>query len=832
MPNKLTNDAEAPKQANLNITRLRLTQFPTFFTHYVDRTTSRWSTQNQTTKEGELYGHLRDITEPDMGIQHGADFSADKTWLALSNSIREVQNHNASNLSFEENYRYAYNMVLYKKEDMLYNGVAQLVAQHLDTLANEKIIPRFPAGSIGDPMQKAQQGELLLKGPLQDRIYPEKANVPTTWGKGLELFLRHIIKTPIKEHLVAAILEMIYCEREGYAINRSAVKGCVDVFLGLETDHGTVYKRDLEQQFLQDCEKYYKKEAAKLLSTCECPEYLRRVEERYESEDSRIHHYLSVQTNNALKQILESTLLIPNLFTVISMPNSGLDMMIDMNKLDDLARLYRLYQPVSGGLSVLKKALRESITRRGKELNEASLGSAGNDGDEDGEEDGARRKEKGKAKARPVPGATPAIKWVQDVLDLKDKFDSVWKDAFKSDRDIEAALNEAFESFINSHPKAPEYTSLFIDDHLKRGIKGLTDAEVDSILDKTITVFRYISDKDVFERYYKNHLAKRLLLKRSVSDDAERGMLSKLKIESGMQFTSKLEGMFNDIKTSADAMVEYQNYIAKPQRTAPAVDISVTVMTSTFWPYSAPAVAPVMPEILTESCKSYEGFYYSRHSGRRLTWLPSMGNADVRVAFRARSHDLNVSTHALMILLLFENLGDDDFLTYTVSVLPPTCLPCLIRFLQEIKDATLIEEAELKRNLQSLACAKYKVLKKHPHGRDINNDDSFSFNVDFSEKMQKIKISTVSSRPENNQERQETQGKIDEERKHQMDACIVRIMKDRKHMKHNDLVIEVTKQLASRFAPDPLAIKKRVEALIEREYLERCEDRKSYNYLA
>ncbi|KAJ3518485.1 hypothetical protein NMY22_g13651 [Coprinellus aureogranulatus] len=819
MPNKLTNDAEAPKQANLNIARLRLTQSLFPFAHYVDRTTSRWSTQNHPQKPPK---------------KHGADFSADKTWLALSNSIREVQNHNASNLSFEENYRYAYNMVLYKKEDMLYNGVAQLVAQHLDTLANEKIIPRFPAGSIGDAMQKAQQGELLLKGLKEvwddhesimtklgqllkylDRIYPEKANVPTTWGKGLELFLRHIIKTPIKEHLVAAILEMIYCEREGHAINRSAVKGCVDVFLGLETDHGTVYKRDLEQQFLQDSEKYYKKEAAKLLSTCECPEYLRRVEERYESEDSRIHHYLSVQTNNALKQILESTLLIPNLSTVISMPNSGLDMMIDMNKLDDLARLYRLYQPVSGGLSVLKKALRESITRRGKELNDASLGSAGNDGDEDGEEDGAKRKDKGKAKARPVPGATPAIKWVQDVLDLKDKFDSVWKDAFKSDRDIEAALNEAFESFINSHPKAPEYTSLFIDDHLKRGIKGLTDAEVDTILDKTITVFRYISDKDVFERYYKNHLAKRLLLKRSVSDDAERGMLSKLKIESGMQFTSKLEGMFNDIKTSADAMVEYQNYIAKPQRTTPAVDISVTVMTSTFWPYSAPAVAPVMPEILTESCKSYEGFYYSRHSGRRLTWLPSMGNADVRVAFRARSHDLNVSTHALMILLLFENLGDDDFLTYT-----------------EIKDATLIEESELKRNLQSLACAKYKVLKKHPHGRDINNDDSFSFNVDFSEKMQKIKISTVSSRPENNQERQETQGKVDEERKHQMDACIVRIMKDRKHMKHNDLVIEVTKQLASRFAPDPLAIKKRVEALIEREYLERCEDRKSYNYLA
>jgi cullin 3 len=53
---------------------------------------------------------------------------------------------------------------------------------------------------------------------------------------------------------------------------------------------------------------------------------------------------------------------------------------------------------------------------------------------------------------------------------------------------------------------------------------------VDDVLDKTITLFRFLQDKDVFERYYKQHLAKRLLFNRSVSDDAERGMLSKLKV--------------------------------------------------------------------------------------------------------------------------------------------------------------------------------------------------------------------------------------------------------------------------------------------------------------
>ena len=83
------------------------------------------------------------------------------------------------------------------------------------------------------------------------------------------------------------------------------------------------------------------------------------------------------------------------------------------------------------------------------------------------------------------------------------------------------------------------------------------------MLDKTIVIFRYLTEKDVFERYYKGHLAKRLLLGRSVSDDAERGMLAKLKVESGFQFTQKLEGMFHDMKISADTMTAYRSHLAK-----------------------------------------------------------------------------------------------------------------------------------------------------------------------------------------------------------------------------------------------------------------------------
>ena len=43
-------------------------------------------------------------------------------------------------------------------------------------------------------------------------------------------------------------------------------------------------------------------------------------------------------------------------------------------------------------------------------------------------------------------------------------------------------------------------------------------------------MFRYIQEKDVFEKYYKQHLARRLLLGKSLSDEAEKSMIQKLKV--------------------------------------------------------------------------------------------------------------------------------------------------------------------------------------------------------------------------------------------------------------------------------------------------------------
>jgi hypothetical protein len=218
-----------------------------------------------------------------------------------------------------------------------------------------------------------------------------------------------------------------------------------------------------------------------------------KVEHRLQSEDERSHHYLSSHTAVPIRRILENHLLTAHLQAINDMPNSGLDVMIDTDNFEDLARLFRLFMTVPDGLPCLKKCLRQSIIQRGGEINRAATDPGGADIiDVDGM-DGVQGKGKGKLRLPTAAAQTlsMALKWVQDVLDLKDKFDQAWKKSFQSNRDLETAVNsvsplvqyhelsrdiapaQAFESFINLNMKSPEFISLFIDENLKKGLKGV-----------------------------------------------------------------------------------------------------------------------------------------------------------------------------------------------------------------------------------------------------------------------------------------------------------------------------------------------------------------------
>lgn len=74
---------------------------------------------------------------------------------------------------------------------------------------------------------------------------------------------------------------------------------------------------------------------------------------------------------------------------------------------------------------------------------------------------------------------------------------------------------------------------------------------------------------------------------------------------------------------------------------------------------------------------------------------------------------------------------------------------------------------------------------------------------------------------------------VQEARKYAIDSALVRIMKARKSLSHNELIAEAIHQLTNRFNASPYMLKMRIESLIERDYLRRDRDSPNvYIYMA
>lgn len=711
---------------------------------------------------------------------------ANRTWQTLHEAIREIHRQNASGLSFEELYRNAYNMVLHKFGDKLYNGLSDTITRHLQAVAgqvadsnDERFLPE-----LKDKWDKHKLSSIMIRDILMymDRTYVASQKKTPVYERGLQIFRDEVCRNArIKDRLLHMLLDLVQRERTGEMIERGLLKTITSMLVELGRD---VYTRDFESPFLSASATFYQAESQEYIAQNSAADYIKKAEQRLQEEADRVAHYLDAATEAKIREVAERELIGRHMRTIAEMEHSGVVAMIEDNKLDDLKRAYELFKRVTqptSGLTVIREIMAAHVRARGTELVS----------DEERNRD--------------------PVAYVTGLLALRDKYEAVIKDAFSDDKQFKNALNKAFEHFVNINSHSPEFISLFVDEQLRKGMKTTSEEEVEGTLDKVVMLFRYLHEKDVFEKYYKQHLAKRLLGQRSVSDDAERQMITKLKTECGYQYTSKLEGMFTDMKISADTQEDFRKTNGESSK-VDGIELSVHVLTTGFWPTQLGTKCILPPQIL-RCCETFKEHYLMRHNGRRLQWQANMGSADLKATFGSRRYEINVSTYLMCILLQF---NDCDRKSYA-----------------DIAQATEIPSPELKRALQSLACAKFKILNKEPKGRDVDDGDVFEYNGDFSAKHLRFKVGTVTASKENDAEKQETRAKVDEDRKPQIDAALVRVMKSRKEMEHNSLIAEVTSQLQSRFMPHPNVIKKRIESLIEREFLERDKDNwRRYKYLA
>lgn len=622
-----------------------------------------------------------------------------------------------------------------------------------------------------------------------DRYYVKHHSLPTLDVAGLKHF-KTLVYNEVKKDVVNAMIALIDAERDEALIDRGLVKNCVELLEAMGMGSLDAYVTDFEDQLLGSTKEYYARKSQEWVETDDTPTYLAKAEVALDAEKARVSHYLNSASEPKLLRVCEHEVLELRETVLLEKEGSGCRALLANDKASDLSRMYRLFSRVPNGLPPMAALVRAHIEAMGNDVINRR----------------EQRLEAGEKDANQDPA------FVKELLSLHDKYIGVVSEQFGGNALFQKALKEAFVEFANrdvgKYTNA-ELMSSFCDRILKSGGEKLSDEDVEAYLEKTVQLFSYLTDKDLFAEIYRNQLAKRLLNQRSASDDAERLMIGKLKLRCGSQFTGKMEGMLNDLAIGVDHQSDFDAFCKDTSADTGKLDFAVQVLTTGYWPTFAAIDAHLPPEIVA-CTRVFKDYYDKKNSKRRLTWMFSLGNATVKGTFGKKAYDFQVSTLQAIALLAFN---------------PDGGAPARLSY-EAVRERINLPDEHLKRVLHSLACGKYKVLAKTPAGSTIKASDAFEVNAKFQCPMRKIRVPMANLDESHNPKR------VEEDRTVAIEAAIVRIMKARKTLSHQQLLAEVLSQLAF-FRPNPKVIKRRIEALIDREYLERDPDvANSYRYLA
>ncbi|KAL6751505.1 Cullin [Haematococcus lacustris] len=632
-----------------------------------------------------------------------------------------------------------------------------------------------------------------------DRYYVLRHTLPALKDVGLQCF-RDLVYSEMKKKAREAVLRLVDKEREGELVDRALIKNILGIFIEVGMGSMDCYERDFEESLLAETGAYYQRKAALWIEQDSCPEYMVKAEEHLRLEEERVDNYLHSSSKPRLLKEVELEVLSVHQTALLQKEFSGCAVLLRDDKTEDLARMYRLYNRIRGGLDPVAEVFRSHVEAEGSKLVKAVT------------EELESKKEKDGAKAAPSKdtGTPVEQQFVRSLLDLHDKYLAYVSTCFANCSQFHKSLKDAFEANCNKQvggSSSAELMASFCDNLLKKGgSEKLSDDAVEDTLDKVVKLLAYISDKDLFAEFYRKKLSRRLLHDKSSSDDHERSILTRLKQQCGAQFTSKMEGMVTDLQLAKEKQTAFDEWLVGGGRKL-ALDISVTVLTTGFWP-TYKSIDLSLPKEMVEGVELFKQFYEAVNQHRRLTWIYSLGSCMVKGNFDAKPIEMTMSTMQATVCLLFNDAEELSF--------------------EEIKQRVNLQDDDTLRLLHSLSCGKYKLLNKEPATKTINKADKFRFNNKFTDRMRRIKIPLPPV-----DEKKKVIEDVDKDRKYAIDAAIVRTMKSRKVLQHQQLVMEVVQQLSRMFKPDFKLIKKRIEDLISRDYLERDkENPQMFRYLA
>ncbi|ORY05863.1 Cullin-domain-containing protein [Basidiobolus meristosporus CBS 931.73] len=602
--------------------------------------------------------------------------------------------------------------------------------------------------------------------------------------------------THVQNNITVAVLKLIERQRNGETIETGLIKSVVESYVSLGLDDSDsskttldVYVKYFEAPFLSATEVYYKTESEKFVGENSVTDYMKKAEARLQEEDSRVQLYLHPSTHKPLITTCE-TVLVSNHMEIMWEEFQNL---LDNDKQADLFRMYTLLSRVPEGLNPLRNKFEAHVKKAGLNTIERVADQGGD--------------------------TMEPKTYVDALLEVHIKYNDLVSNAFRGEAGFVASLDKACREFVNrnkvcktSTSKSPELVARYCDSLLRKSAKNPEEADLEDLLNNIMTVFKYVEDKDVFQKFYSKMLAKRLVNGTSASDDAEASMISKLKEACGYEYTSKLQRMFTDMGVSKDLNDAFREKMEQTHEPNDLTDFYILVLGTASWPLQAPTTSFNIPDEIVKTYERFQRFYQSKHSGRKLNWLFQLSKAELKTHYlKAKTaYTFQVSAYQMGILLHYNN-----GLSYSY---------------EELQTSTGINPDVLNGQLAILVKAKVLTLSQ---GENVGEAGSrYDLNMNFKSKKIRVNLN-IPIKTEQKVEAEETHKTIEEDRKLLMQAAIVRIMKTRKVMKHVALMNEVITQLQSRFKPRISDIKKCIDVLLEKEYIERVDSQKDmYSYVA
>ncbi|VDO63156.1 unnamed protein product [Heligmosomoides polygyrus] len=441
---------------------------------------------------------------------------------------------------------------------------------------------------------------------------------------------------------------------------------------------------------------------------------------------------------------------------------------------------------------------------------------------------------------------TDPEKYISQLLSMFDRFSTLVKEGFYDDARLLTARDKAFRALVNDttifkmelplgkksrntavESKCPELLANYCDLLLRKTqlSKKLTSEEIDSKLNNLLLVLKYIANKDVFMRFHKAHLSRRLILDMSADQEKEEAMVNKLR-ECGMpaEHVNKLFRMLQDIEVNKDLNSNFKKSLVGTNNNKTLSDlINIKILNGGAWGrggVGAERVRVSLPRELEEFVPEVEAFYKKHHNGRKLNWMHHWSNGTITFGTSSGGRfDLELTTLQMAVLFSWNDRAHEK-----------------ISF-ESLRLATELPDTELARTLFSLVAypkMKYQILlcdaPSPLNPRDFTDSTLFYINHDFhliknGKEQHRGRINLIGRL----QLTMESSASKEHEdivalRELRVQEAAVKIMKMRKTITSAQLQTELVEMLKPMFIPNRKLIKEQIDWLIDNRFIERKDD--------